>query len=115
MTTCVTRAATRESDLEWDKMAYHQFKMLGKSRNTYITDIERAIYTKLDSPSSQNKIKELNPIFAVISAPRQGKSLFLDMHCEHLRRDGRVLALCISYNSDTPYYPDLEDSNRDII
>ena len=42
VTTFVTRTATRENDIEWNKMAYYpQFKMLGKSRITYTTDIER--------------------------------------------------------------------------
>ena len=112
MTNCVTHATTTKSDVQWAEMTYnHTFKMLGKSRNQYITDITNAIYSKLDSPSRNRAIKELNPIFAVIAAPRQGKSLFLDMLCEQLRSKGRVLSLSVSYNSDTPHIPFLEDSN----
>ena len=55
--------------------------------------------------------KEAHPYLAIHAAPRQGKSLFLDMLCERLRSHNNF-AFAIIYDSGTPYSAK-EDANLD--
>lgn len=80
--------------------------MLGISRkdtlDITIQHIDR-VYKMTD------RLKEENPYLAIHAAPRQRKSLFLDLLCEGLRFK-EYTAIAISYNSSSRYTRK-EDSN----
>ena len=100
------------NSIEWPKLTHHhkfsgnELCMLGISRRetlgTVVEHIER-VCTMTD------RSKENNPYLAIHAAPRQGKSLFLDLLCEGLRSK-EYTAIAISYNSSSDY-TQKEDSN----
>ena len=47
----------------------------------------------------------------ITASPSQGKSLILDLVCERLRDDGHF-ALCITYNSITPFDENAETPDK---
>ena len=71
--------------------------MLGEDRRISLDLLLKRLRQGSAAPS-----KELNPIHSLIAQSRQGKSLFLDVVCEHVRKSGQF-AICISYNSRTKY------------
>ena len=77
-----------------------QSTMLGEDRSRSLDMILKQLS---DGFASTTSSKERNPIHSLIAQPRQGKSLFLDVVCEHVRNSGQF-AICISYNSGTPYH-----------
>ena len=90
-----------QNEWAWTPLTHHHdfngMSMLGNSRNERVKEIVTTI-TSLP----QNATKEENPYLAILAAPRQGKSLFLDSLCEHLRLN-KVLAIGITYNSHSPF------------
>ena len=86
---------------------HHEFKiegstvaMLGNERNQHVKSLLSDMEVYLEHTTSQTK--EMRPIYCVVAASRQGKSLLLDVMCSNLRDIG-IFAICISYNSDTPH------------
>lgn len=78
--------------------------MLGEDRRSSLSLLLKRLRQGLAAPS-----KELNPIHSLIAQSRQGKSLFLDVVCEHVRQSGQF-AICISYNNRTKYEKDEKDT-----
>lgn len=78
--------------------------MLGEDRRSSLDLLLKRLRQGSAAPS-----KDLNPIHSLIAQSRQGKSLFLDVVCEHVRKSGQF-AICISYNSRTKYDEEEKDS-----
>ena len=78
--------------------------MLGEDRRSSLDLLLKRLRQGSAAPS-----RDLNPIHSLIAQSRQGKSLFLDVVCEHVRKSGQF-AICISYNSRTKYVEEEKDS-----
>ena len=76
--------------------------ILGDDRMEHIELVVSDIKAFQEGKKRSLEAKENHPIYCVVAAPRQGKSLLLDVLCSSIRYTG-TLAVTITYNSATPY------------
>ena len=76
--------------------------ILGEDRMEHIELVVSDIKAFQEGKKISLEAKENHPIYCVVAAPRQGKSLLLDVLCSSIRYTG-TLAVSITYNSATPY------------
>ena len=76
--------------------------ILGEDRMEHIELVVSDIKAFQEGKKISLEAKENHPIYCVVAAPRQGKSLLLDVLCSSIRYTG-TLAVSITYNSSTPY------------
>ena len=76
--------------------------ILGEDRMKHIELIVSDIKALQEAKERFVEAKENHPIYCVVAAPRQGKSLLLDVLYSSIRYTG-TLAVSITYNSVTPY------------
>ena len=94
-------------NLEWKRLTYHHKLESTDGTLNYMLGDDRIsaakVLTERIASQCYSINKEDNPYYAVLAAPRQGKSLFLDNLCDRLRLVPNVLAIGITYNSTTKY------------
>ena len=108
METVKTLAGTEQ--VEFRKLTHHHHfnyqgkdtVILGEDRMKHIELVVSDIKAFQEGKKISLEAKENHPIYCVVAAPRQGKSLLLDVLCSSIRYTG-TLAVSITYNSATPY------------
>eukprot|EP00731_Ephydatia_muelleri_P012314 Em0006g1208a len=105
--TVKTLAGTEQ--VEFRELTHHHFNyqgketvILGEDRMKHIELVVSDIKAFQEAKQRFLEAKENHPIYCVVAAPRQGKSLLLDVLCSSIRYTG-TLAVSITYNSATPY------------
>ena len=103
----VKTLADGTEQVEFRKLTHHhhfnyhgkETVILGEDRMKHI---ELVVSNIKALQEAKEEAKENHPIYCVVAAPRQGKSLLLDVLCSSIRYTG-TLAVSITYNSATPY------------
>ena len=105
--TVKTLAGTEQ--VEFRELTHHHFNyqgketvILGEDRMKHIELVVSDIKAFQEAKQRFLEAKENHPIYCVVAAPRQGKSLLLDVLCSSIRYTG-TFAVSITYNSATPY------------
>eukprot|EP00731_Ephydatia_muelleri_P012112 Em0006g1006a len=103
----VKTLADGTEQVEFRKLTHHHhFNYRGKETVILGEDrmkhIELVVSNIKALQEAKEEAKENHPIYCVVAAPRQGKSLLLDVLCSSIRCTG-TLAVSITYNSATAY------------
>ena len=106
----VKTLADGTEQVEFRKLTHHhhfnyqgkETVILGEDRMKHIELVVSDIKAFQEAKQRFLEAKENHPIYCVVAAPRQGKSLLLDVLCSSIRYTG-TLAVTITYNSSTPY------------
>ncbi|KAL5499640.1 hypothetical protein EMCRGX_G011092 [Ephydatia muelleri] len=106
----VKTLADGTEQVEFRKLTHHHHfnyqgkdtVILGEDRMKHIELVVSDIKAFQEAKQRFLEAKENHPIYCVVAAPRQGKSLLLDVLCSSIRYTG-TLAVSIIYNSSTPY------------